>query len=370
MDKNNELVAVIEQSGLDTTKSDTLLKSFIGCYQKARQVVEESRGIQVTDESQKDEMAKAHELRMVLRDIRTKEIEPTRVKLKEQNLRENKAIDGISNILKALIVPAEEYLEKQERFAELKEAERKARVYGERVEKLSRYVSDVTLYNIRDMADEVFENLLAGCKASWEKAKDDEEKAKLEREEELRKDKLEISRKMELAPYIQFTRELSVDLRTLPEKEYKTILTTAKHQMMEYEAKQEETRKENEKLRKEAEENEKALAKERAEQAEKLRKLSAEKEKAEAKLRAEKEAQAKKEAEDKVAADAKVRVEEEAKRQALLAPDKEKLLNLAHTLQMLPFPAVESYKARGILEQTEQKLSIIINFIQEGAKKL
>ena len=58
-------------------------------------------------------------------------IETVRKELKEQALREGKAIDGIANVLKALIIPIEEYLKKQEDFVVLKEA---ARIEAERAE--------------------------------------------------------------------------------------------------------------------------------------------------------------------------------------------------------------------------------------------
>lgn len=324
MDKNNQLVLMVEQSGLDVSKSESLIKSFAGFYQQASQLVEECKNILVTDESQKEEMVLAHDFRMKLANLRTKEIEPTRIKLKEQSLREGKAIDGISNILKALIVPVEEHLEKQEKFAEFKEAERKAGLYGERVEKLSKYVTDVTLYNIKDMADEVFENLLSGCKTSWEKAREDEAKAETERLATIETNRLE----------------------------------------------QEKIRLENDKLRKEAEEKEKAMAIERAKQADKIRKLNEEKEKVEAKLRAEKEAQEKKQAEEKAVADAKIKTEEEAKHKALLAPDKEKLLELANIIDKIEMPNVASDSAGSVIKETKEVLSHLTNLIREKSKTL
>ena len=315
---------MVEQSGLDVSKSESLIKSFAEFYQRANTIVEECKNISVTDESQKEEMTKAHDFRMKLANLRTKEIEPTRIKLKEQSLREGKAIDGISNILKALIVPVEEHLEKQEKFAELKEAERKADLYGERVEKLSKYVTDVTLHNIKDMADEVFENLLSGCKSSWEKAREDEAKAEADRLARIEANRIE----------------------------------------------QEKIRMENDKLRKEAEIKEKALAVEQAKHVEEIRKLNEEKEKAEAKLRAEKEARAKKEAELKAVADAELRAEEESKKQALLAPDKEKLLELANIIDKIEMPNVASDSAGSVIKETKKVLNHLTNSIREKSKTL
>lgn len=323
MEQKNELVAVIEQQGLQPSKVDTLMKSFTGYFSEAKNIVEQSKSIIVTEETQIEEMKKAREFRLKLKDIRVN-ADKTREELKSQSLREGNAIQGVFNIIKALIVPVEEYLEKQEKFSEVKEAERKAKIYGERVEKLSKYVTDVTLYNIKDMADEVFENLLSGCKTSWEKAREDEAKAEAERLE-----KVEAERK-----------------------------------------EQERIRLENEKLRKEAEEKERALEVERAKQAEALRKLNEEKEKAEAKLRAEKEAQAKKEAQEKAIADAKLKEEEDKKRKALLAPDKEKLLVLADTIDNITLPALSSREAQIIMQKVETALSQLADVIRVDAKKL
>ena len=323
MEQHNELVSVIEQQGLQPSKVDSLMQSFTGYFTEAKKIASESKSIIVSDETQIDEMNKAREYRLKLKDIRVN-ADKTREELKSQSLREGNAIQGVFNIIKALIVPVEEYLEKQEKFAEFKEIERKANLYGERVEKLSKYVTDVTLYNIKDMADEVFENLLSGCKTSWEKARDDEAKAEADRLAKIESDRLE----------------------------------------------QEKIRLENDKLRKEAEEKEKALAVERAKQADEIRKLNEEKEKAEAKLKAEKEAQLKKEAELKAIEDAKVKAEQEIKRKSLLAPDKEKLLELANIIDKIEMPNVASDSAGVVIKETKAKLDFLTNLIREKAKQL
>jgi hypothetical protein len=323
MDQNNELVAVIEQQGLQPSKVDSLMQSFAGYFTEAKKIAGESKSIVVSNETQVEDMNKAREYRLKLKEIRVN-ADKTREELKSQSLREGNAIQGVFNIIKALIVPVEEYLEKQEKFAEFKEAERLASLYGERVEKLSKYVTDVTLYNIRDMADEVFDNLLAGCKASWEKAREDEAKAEADRLAKIEADRKE----------------------------------------------QERIRLENDKLRKEAEEKEKALEVERAKQAEALRKINEEKERVEAKLRAEKEAQLKKEADLKAVEEARIKADEEAKRKSLLAPDKEKLLELANIIDKIEMPNVASDSAGSVIKETKEVLNHLTNLIREKSKTL
>ena len=143
----NQLQVLIAESGLEETKAKTMLDQFSDSFEFAAKWEARAKGIVVTDASQTDEMAMARTGRLLLRDKRMA-IEKTRKQLKEQALREGKAIDGIANVLKALIVPIEEHLARQEKFVELKEqaeaeeherlrliAEEKARLEHEEAER-------------------------------------------------------------------------------------------------------------------------------------------------------------------------------------------------------------------------------------------
>lgn len=131
---NGQLEVLISDSGLDSTKAEAMLQSFQDYFQIVADWETKAKTIVVTDESQIAEMKMARIGRLFLKEKRIA-IENTRKKLKEQSLREGKAIDGIANILKALIVPIEEHLEEQEKFAEKKEAARKEaeRIEAERI---------------------------------------------------------------------------------------------------------------------------------------------------------------------------------------------------------------------------------------------
>lgn len=120
----NQLQVIVEESGLESTKAKVMLENFQNYFEIAEEWERKAKTISVTKESQKVDMQMARTGRLFLREKRIA-IEKTRKELKEQSLREGKAIDGIANVLKALIVPIEEYLEKQERFVEI-EAEKKA----------------------------------------------------------------------------------------------------------------------------------------------------------------------------------------------------------------------------------------------------
>jgi hypothetical protein len=166
-------------------KSKYLIENFGKFFAESREIVKEAKLIKVTDISQTDEMAKAREVRLKLQHIRTKGVEPLRVKLKEQSLREGKAIDGMANVIKALIMPVEEYLASQEKFAERIEAERKNKIEAERIAELGKYVENVRSYTLHPdkLSQESFDQLLKTSKIAYEaqeeaKKKADEERAR------------------------------------------------------------------------------------------------------------------------------------------------------------------------------------------------
>ena len=129
----NELEIIIEQNALEPSKAKYILEQFQGFFGVADEWAAKAKTLVVTNASQTTEMELAREGRLFLRDKRIA-IEKARKDLKEQSLREGKAIDGISNVLKALIVPIEEYLERQEKFVELQE-EAKLEVKRQEIER-------------------------------------------------------------------------------------------------------------------------------------------------------------------------------------------------------------------------------------------
>jgi len=130
----NQLQVIVQQSGLEATKAQFILAQFQNYFDIAADWEVKAKGIIVTDGSQTAEMAMARAGRLFLKEKRIA-IENARKQLKEQALREGKAIDGISNVLKALIVPIEEYLDKQEHFVEIRQKEAEARRLVEEAEK-------------------------------------------------------------------------------------------------------------------------------------------------------------------------------------------------------------------------------------------
>lgn len=330
MEQENKLIQVVRESGLEPNKVDELMKNFSLFFGQAKDLADDAKAIEVTDESQVSLMKLAREKRLALREVRIN-VEKTRVALKEQSKREGQAIDGASNIIKAIIIPIEERLEKMEKFAETKKAERVEKRLNDRMEALMPYVDSVSVYNLREMDDVVFANLLESSKLAFEATKQAQAKAEADRLAKEKADKEE----------------------------------------------QEKIRKENEELKKQAEEAEKKRADEKKKQDAEMEKERAERQKIldeEKKKREELEAQMKaKEEADKKAkdeADAKIRAEEEIRRKALLAPDKEKLIELASKIALVEMPNVESAVAGNVINEVEVMLLKVTNYITEQSKKL
>ena len=115
----NQIQTILDANGLEVKRATEIFRQFEGYFAIAEEWEAKAKRIVVTDASQVEEMKMARVARLFLREKRLA-IEASRKSLKEQALREGKAIDGIANLLKALIIPTEKYLETQERFVELK----------------------------------------------------------------------------------------------------------------------------------------------------------------------------------------------------------------------------------------------------------
>ena len=174
----DELEIVVRENNLDEAKQESIVSQFGGFLEKAKAFADEAKKIKITTVEQVDDMKKARALRLEIKAIRTN-AENIRKQLKEQALREGRAIDGAANIVKALTVPVEQYLEDQEKFAERLEAARIDKLAEERTAQLAEYVDDVSIYDVRTMSKAGFDELLSMHK----KAHDDKIAAEKKAEE-------------------------------------------------------------------------------------------------------------------------------------------------------------------------------------------
>lgn len=131
--RETQLQVIVKESGLEPTKGQFILEKFTEYFDMASEWEIKARNIVVTKPDQKAEMEMARTGRLFLKEKRVA-VEKARKELKEQALREGKAIDGIANVLKALIVPIEEYLERQ-KIEDMAQAEREKRDEALRLER-------------------------------------------------------------------------------------------------------------------------------------------------------------------------------------------------------------------------------------------
>lgn len=326
----SELIVVAQESGLEKSKVESLLAKFSTSFQAARHIAEEAKDIKVTDESQVEEMQTARQARLELKNIRV-EVEHTRKELKEQSLREGKAIDGMANIIKAFVVPLEQKLEEQEKFAERMAEARRQEMVTKRLSVLMTYCENPDMYNYADMEESDFTSLVG----------------------KLKQEKLELEAAAKKAEQERIASEKA-------ERE-----------------EQERIRKENERLKAEAAAAEAEREKERQAEAKRLAQIEAENKKRLEQERAAAEAERKKreamEAEQQrlAAEEARKKKEvEEAQRQALLAPDKQKLIAFANVIDALEMPNVSNREAGKLLDETQDFLARISKNLRNKAKEL
>jgi hypothetical protein len=194
--QNNEIITLVDQSGLESQTATYLKEKFLPFFDQAEQWREKAKTLVVTDESQVHEMKIAREARLALRNIRIN-ADKTRKELKEDSLRYGKAVQGVYNVIDYLIAPIEKHLEDQEKFAERRAAERKQKLREDR-EAIAIGLRDFIPYGLDfgTMSSEDFDKLINGAQlqrkaaeqefAIRESARIAKEKAEAEEREKIR----------------------------------------------------------------------------------------------------------------------------------------------------------------------------------------
>lgn len=308
------------------------------------EIILTEKTIVVTEESDKKVVAEAKSKRLALKKVRTT-VENKRKELKEDINKTGQAIDAVARFIKTTIEPAEAYLELQEKFAEVKAAERAAKLKQERTEKLAQYTDNISAYNLDTMQEDTFNILLGELKVAHEAkvAKAEEERrANEEAAAEERKRQEEIAAENARLKEEAEAREVELKKEREAAAKEQAKIDAARAAELELErANAAEERRKREELERE--------------QAEKQRLLDEEKRQTEAEaLRVKKEA-------------------EKAETDALLAPDKQKLTTFANALEIIrteKVPAVKTKSAQDITNFIDDSLAELILEIAKRAKQL
>jgi len=342
MKKSNELVKVIESSGIEIQTGNHIKETFMPFFEQAEVWKQKAKTLIVNDISQVHEMKIAREARLALREIRVN-ANKARIRLKEESLRYGKAVQGVYNVIDYLIVPIEKHLAEQEKFIEIQEAERKAELKLRREIELQPFEEFVPFaIDLANMTDEDYGKLFNGAKLQFNAKIEAEKKIEAER---IAKEKAEAKERKRIR---KENEQLKIEAEKKEKQRQKEIAKAeAERKIIE------------EKARKEREENEAKLKAER-----------------ESKFKLEKELKAKAEAEEKAnreqreRIEAELKVKKEAERKAKAAPDKAKLIEFANVIDMLVCPELKSEEAKKILTSTHELLTKVSNFIREKTSNI
>lgn len=381
-EKTNELVTLVETSGLEKSKQNQIAETLGVFFNKATEWDATIQSIVITSPEETGKMKMAKEGRLTLKKMRLEAEKIVKDKRDEVKyamanfVLEDKLWLKAGQMMEATFKNLETKLEEKEKFAERWEAERKEKLKSERLQQLLplgfQYENGFDLGN---MEEAMFNSLKLGLETAKKekeeaerKAEEEriakekaeaEAKAKMEAENKRLREEAEIKNKRneELRPYIVFIRDYN-KMISLPESEYKNEFAEVKKGA---ELHWEFERKEQIRKQREAEEKEKQLfeAKAKAEKDAKILELRIKaekdaKEKLEAELKAKEEAElkAKKEAELKAAAELKAKQQAEAK--AAKAPKKEKLNIWVESFNIvIPAGMNDDETAKEIIEKFE-----------------
>lgn len=356
----NEIINISDLTkDVPQTLSTQIKNSFAPYMEQIKPLVLEANSINVTSIDQTEDMKRARVARLSLVKIKSS-IEADRKNIKAPYLRASEAIDAVGITLRDELSSVIKKLQSNEDFAKIQEENRRMELASKRRQELSDAEADNSIYelDLGSMSEQAFTALLNSAKQAKNQREEAIRKAELERVELEKKKDVFNKRQIEIAPYKFFAEMDKLTIETT-ESEYKLLLEKAIENEITQKSDQERIKKEQETARLEAEKKAKELERQRLEEQKKRESL-------EKQIKLQKEAEAKKRA----AEEAALKADEEKKRQALLAPDKEKLLNLAAELDKYQLPAVSSNEAQGVIRATESMISKMSSYIREKAKAL
>jgi hypothetical protein len=326
--------------GLDESKAQEItkgLKTILAEREILTEQYKECILLEITQES----IPRFKELRLMIRDNRTKGIESWHKANKAFFLAGGNFVDAIRRKEVAENEFMEEKLFGAEKFFENQEHDRLEKLRVDRLAQLKSY-TDIEPLAVANMEQAVFDSLLQGFKVAYESRIAAEKKTE---EDRIAKEKADAEER-------EAQRLENIRLKAEAEE---------KERLAEIERKKNERIFATQKARADKERTE-LLAKAEAERKEKER---LEKEIADKKATDEK---AKKDAELKLQAEQKAKAAAEKK--AKLAPDKTKLLNFMQLINDLPRPEVKSIEAASIASNANTMLVKVANYIKENAEKL
>lgn len=177
---NNQLQVILQEQNVPAEQAKQMVELFGGPFEEAGQILATYKDIKVTDINDVEGMQQARTKRLALKAARTT-VERNRKQLKENIVKQGRAIDSVAKFVKDTIAPAEEYLQLQEDFAKLEAKRQHEAMLAERREQLIKLGADPELYNYKELPNAAFEQLLFDINRENERVAEEAKKAEAER---------------------------------------------------------------------------------------------------------------------------------------------------------------------------------------------
>jgi len=279
----------------------------------------------------------AKTLRLAIGKVRIR-TEEWRKKAKEESLRRGKAIDGVSNILKDAVISKENKLKEIENYFEEKERKRLMDLQFKRGDLINKYIIPEEVIDFATMPEDVWEAYYQAKKKAYEDRLEAEKKAEEERKQNEAIEKLRWKRSDEIKPYYNFFEEKEgLHLGKLNEDEFSLIMSDLKNKKLKHDAEQEEIRKENDQLKKEAEERDR-IENERLDKEEK----------------------------ERIASEEEIKKEREEKERLEQAPDYEKMRHfMYYNFEILGFPEFTTDRYKKLAEKIKKDIKDLCDYVKK-----
>lgn len=280
--KTNELIQVVEQSGLDKTKGQKITETLSVFFDKAAEWQTTIESLTINSIEEVGKMKTAKEIRLSLKN---KRLEGEKLVTAAREIVKNRMADDVledklwlksGQIMKAVYDNLEGKAEWIEKYAERYEAEQKEIRKSERTAELTPYSEFVPFgIDLGNMSDEDYTKLLNGAKMQQNAKVEAEAKAEAERLENIRLENERIEKQRienERLKAEAIEREKQIEAERV-KREAEELKAKQEREKAEAEAKSERERIKNEAAAKLAEEKRKALELENQLKAEKQKEL-------------------------------------------------------------------------------------------------
>jgi hypothetical protein len=168
--KPNDLVKLVYETTLDIEIKGTLTDKFKPLFDQMETWKVKADALVVTSVDQVAEMKQAREARLALKNIRV-EADKTRKLLKEDSLKFANAVQSVYNMIEEKIKPIETHLQTQENFAETERLRKVTELTGIRQAEMApytKYVIHGVFSNLGELTEEEYHITFNGAKAQFD----------------------------------------------------------------------------------------------------------------------------------------------------------------------------------------------------------